>query len=72
MATKYLDVLCTLCGKSRLDHPNGGQWWEVLLWGPKRRCHETCFREVIDVTREIPDDEMLKMIEAREARRAAA
>jgi len=71
MATKYFDVLCTLCGKPRLDHSDGGQWWEVLLWGPKRRCHETCFRDVMDVMREIPDKEMLHMIEAREEKRAA-
>lgn len=69
---KYLDVLCALCGKARLDHPKGGQWWEVLAWGPKRRCHEACFREVMDVIRDLPDDKMMHMIEEAETKRAAA
>lgn len=66
---KTLDVPCTLCGKRRYEIEKGGDWCEVKAWGPNRRCHEVCFLEVMDVIRDIPDDEFMRMIEEREAKR---
>lgn len=71
MATKYLEVDCTLCEKPRLSKPDDS-WFEILALGPHRRAHSSCFYEIMFVIRDINKDDpdaFLSKVEERERQR---
>lgn len=71
MATEYLEVDCVLCEKPRLSKPEDG-WFEILMLGPKRRAHSSCFHEIMFVIRDMTKDDpdaFLAKVEERERRR---
>ena len=56
---------CSLCDQPRAAVPRS-EWWEVKSLGPGRRVHSACFREVEAELRELPEGELLHMVEEHE------